>query len=579
MSVKLVKGAMQKFLTDERPQVLCVSGRWGTGKTYTWLEALRQAEHHRLPMSKYAYVSLFGIKDANDILQAAYINTEELNPSKLAQVGNQLSVSTSLSPADLIKKIKKLGNSLADHVSMPWVSGLGGVARAVMSNLVNRTIVCLDDIERKGPNVSITEIMGVVAHLRDGRACKVVLILNEDNLQKEDREQFALYSEKVFDMTFKFIQTAEQAAAIAFPGTDDLSQHLRQATTQLGIANIRILTKIDAFARDLMTLLEDIDKEVSLKVLRSLVVLAWSILSPGDEGAPKLEYLIEKRPHQLSGSKTVQFTDTETAWGALLDPYGFTHVDEFARALIEDLKRGYFDWENLNIHVKKYLTDAQKARAKNALEKAWQSARSSFDDNGIEVGTAIYEASIKHIAYLSVYDLNATVSLLKEIGIPKSATALLEKFIEIHGDKDIFDWRHGGFGQTVNDPEVIAAFDAIQAKKPTTAPLSPFAAAARIRAGGWSNTDEDTLRSLSVGDFEVLIKGASETNLYNLVYGALTWFSINNPRPDQLEISNRAKEALIRIGKSCAINRFRVRALGIFVPDPDINSTGTEEGK
>lgn len=577
MSVKLVKDAMQKFLMDGAPQVLCVSGRWGTGKTHTWFEALRQTEPHSLPMSKHAYVSLFGIKDANDILQAAYINSDELNPSMFAKVGGRLSASTGLSLAYITRKTKILSNALADHASIPWISGLGGVARAVMSTLVNHTVVCIDDIERKGPNVTITEIMGVVAFLREVRECKVVLILNEDNLQEVDRQQFALYSEKVIDMTFKFVQTAEEAAAIAFTGTDELSQRLSQATTELGITNIRILMKISIFARNLMKLLNNIDDEVAKRVLRSLVVLAWSILSPGDEGAPTLEYLLEKRQIQSIGSKKTEFTDAETAWGALLDLYGFTHADEFDRALIEDLKRGYFDWDNLKIYVEKYLTDAQNARAQNALEKAWKYARSSFDDNASQVGTAIYNASIEHIAYLTPNNLNGTVSLLKGIGLSQEAKILLAKFMETHADKDIFDWRHGIFGPSVDDPDVISAFDAKQATKPKLAPLSPFAAAARIRAGGWSSRDEDALRSLSVDDFEALIKGASENDLHDLVYGGLQWFHIRNAPPDKLEISNRVKEALIRIGRSSPINRFRVQALGINVADPESDFSKASE--
>jgi len=577
MSVNLVKDAMQKFLMDPRAQVLCVTGRWGTGKTYTWIEALKQAKPHSLPMSKYAYISLFGIKDANDILQAAYINTEELNPSGLVKIDSRLSASTGLSVADLIKKAKKLGNELAGHANIPWVSGLGGVARAVMSNLVNRTIVCIDDIERKGPNVSISEIFGVVAHLREGRECKVVLILNEDNLQEKDREQFALYSEKVIDMTFKFVQTAGEAAKIAFPGTDDLSQRLRQATFELGITNIRILKKIDSFARDLVKLLNNIDKEVTAGVVRSLVLLAWSILSPGDEGAPKLQYLIEKRMAQASGSKKIEFTNAEIAWGTLLDSYGFTHADEFDLALIEDLKRGYFDWNNLKIHVEKYLTNAQKARAEKELEKAWQNARSSFNDDASEVGIAIYEASMKHISYMSANNLNSTVSLLKGIGLPEKAKAVLDRFMETHADKDIFDWRNGFFGPSVDDADVIAAFDAKQATKPKISPLSPFTAAAQIRTRGWSNADEDALRRLSVSDFEALMRSASDPERSNLIHAALQWFSITNATPEQLEISNRAKEALIRIGKSSSINRFRVRALGIDIADPDDNSSITNK--
>ena len=374
--------------------MLCVSGRWGTGKTYTWNQAIKLAAVESLPMSKYAYVSLFGIKDAADILQTAYVNFIELKLSRLsATVGVNL--------GDLTRKAKNLTNELASHASVPWVSGLGGVARAVMSNLVNGTIVCIDDIERKGRDVTIIEIMGAVAQLRDTRGCKVVLILNDDNLAEGERDQFALYSEKVIDVTFQFNPTATESAAIAFPNTDHLSESLRKASTELGITNIRVLMKIGDHARYLMGLLKHTDPGVSAEVLRSLVVIAWSILSPGDEGAPKLEYLLDKRHDQFFGTKKQEFTDAEIAWGALLDPYGFTSADEFDRTLVEDLQRGFFNEDRLKVHIEKYLTDAREAQASNALEEAWRSARASFDNDADKVGPVIYETSAAHIDYMS----------------------------------------------------------------------------------------------------------------------------------------------------------------------------------
>ncbi len=146
-----------------------------------------------------------------------------------------------------------------------------------------------------------------------------------------------------------------------------------------------------------------------------------------------------------------------------------------------------------------------------------------------------------------------------------------------HADQDIFDWRHGVFGHSFDDPDVIAAFDAKQATKPKV-PLSPIAAATRIRSGAWSNADEDALRRLSVDEFEALFKAAPESDRNTLVHAALSFFSISNARPGQREISERAKEALIRIGKSSPMNRFRVRALGIQIDDLSDDSAGANEG-
>ena len=46
--------------------------------------------------------------------------------------------------------------------------------------------------------------MGTIAQLRDVRKCKVVLILNEDTLDKNELTEFKRYSEKVINSSFQF---------------------------------------------------------------------------------------------------------------------------------------------------------------------------------------------------------------------------------------------------------------------------------------------------------------------------------------------------------------------------------------
>jgi hypothetical protein len=94
VSVELVKKAMRKFLGDPTPGVLCIEGRWGTGKTYAWNEAVKEAtETKSMGLSHYAYVSLFGIKDSADILQSVFANTDGLGRH---------------GPADIVKIFKSL---------------------------------------------------------------------------------------------------------------------------------------------------------------------------------------------------------------------------------------------------------------------------------------------------------------------------------------------------------------------------------------------------------------------------------------------------------------------------------------
>lgn len=76
---------------------------------------------------------------------------------------------------------------------------------------VNNYLVCIDDVERKGNSLEVKEIMGVIDELARRKGCKVVLILNEDNLHDETaKKQFLEYREKVIDVEIKYDPTPEK---------------------------------------------------------------------------------------------------------------------------------------------------------------------------------------------------------------------------------------------------------------------------------------------------------------------------------------------------------------------------------
>ena len=58
-------------------------------------------------------------------------------------------------------------------------------APALLSFLTIRDqIVCIDDLERRGQRLAVGGVLGLVSFLREQRACKVVLILNDEALKR-----------------------------------------------------------------------------------------------------------------------------------------------------------------------------------------------------------------------------------------------------------------------------------------------------------------------------------------------------------------------------------------------------------
>lgn len=573
MSISVIVETLEKFLTDPTPSVFCIKGRWGTGKTFAVRETVKRvAISNKLKPEKFAYLSLFGLKDSSDILQSIFANTVERSIIIGAQtlpdrLGGQKFF-------DIYKKLRSLPAFVADHANVPFVASLGGVARALVSNLVTNTIVCLDDLERKSKTLSVNEIMGVVSQLRDERNCKIILILNENNLNVDEKNDFNRYAEKVINRELHFIPTPVEAASIAFPSDDQISSILKEACIDLRIVNVRVMTKIGGFARELDSLMASVDDTIRRNVLRSLVVLVWSNLSPVGEGAPTLEYLIEKRQRQFFGVRNQEFSNEEIdqefsneeiGWGALLNEYGFTGCDEFELLMIEGIRNGYFDKKKVKSEIEKSLRNLESSRANAAIEAAWRPFHESFDNNAEDVAKSIFESFSKHVKYLSPFHLDSAVSILKEIGEPEMWKELLNTYLVVHNKDNNFDRTRHLFGPNMTDPDVIAALEERAKQFPAKLP-SPFEAAHNIYNGSWSPDDEAVLATLSVHDLVALFSETREPNRSVLILACLEFRKFNPATSQQSAIVANATEALICLGKQSPLNARRLRAFGVSLP-------------
>jgi hypothetical protein len=86
-----------------------------------------------------------------------------------------------------------------------YFKNLSDVVKTVSFLSVSSQIICIDDMERKGNNLRTQDVLGLVSLLRERRKCKVVLILNDNELDDEDKPQLARYHEKVIDSSLLIV--------------------------------------------------------------------------------------------------------------------------------------------------------------------------------------------------------------------------------------------------------------------------------------------------------------------------------------------------------------------------------------
>ncbi|MBZ9998031.1 hypothetical protein [Mesorhizobium sp. BH1-1-4] len=126
MSTQLVRDQIAAFLKTETPEVLCIRGRWGTGKTYNWQTTIKQlkGKAETVALSQYAYVSLFGVGSINQIKAAILQNT--VTRDKIGDFITSESISAALSKGEkalksgFLKLLRWVARAFSMQPSLGW---------------------------------------------------------------------------------------------------------------------------------------------------------------------------------------------------------------------------------------------------------------------------------------------------------------------------------------------------------------------------------------------------------------------------------------------------------------------------
>jgi hypothetical protein len=196
---------------------------------------------------------------------------------------------------------------------------------------------------------------------------------------------------------------------------------------------------------------------------------------------------------------------------------------------------------------------------------AWDLYHNSFDNNQDMVLDALYKAFINNAKNISPTNLNGTVTLFKELGQTQQAKEIIQHYFKIRGtdsDRIFFDLAKNPFSGDIKDPDVLKAFKdkLVESKDERNVASILLDMASK---NGWSPEDIVTLSISSVDQYYEAFKQINGQELRGVLNAALQFDRMSNAHASWKEISNRAKEALRRIGNESAINARRVKQYGI----------------
>lgn len=158
MSLVLVEQEVRRFLSDAAPEVLCIKGKWGVGKTFGWRTFLRRArDDNKLAMASYAYVSLFGLNSLDDLRYALFERT--VSGDAIGEDPSPETFREMVSDRNAGRKWKPIIDGALAFFNRQGLSDL--LAKAAILT-VRKQIICFDDLERAGDGLGTREVLGIM---------------------------------------------------------------------------------------------------------------------------------------------------------------------------------------------------------------------------------------------------------------------------------------------------------------------------------------------------------------------------------------------------------------------------------
>ncbi|MEE4254918.1 MAG: P-loop NTPase fold protein [Desulfuromusa sp.] len=558
MSVDILENQIGRFLASEAPEVMSIKGAWGVGKTYAWNKYLTTAKNQKkIALKKYSYVSLFGINSLDDLKFSIFENMVEEGSFGRKPTVESFKNNTANLLNSLGKKILPVlsSNASIDHYH--------SIINSLSFLSLEKTIICIDDFERKGNSIDAQDILGLMTQLKEQKKCKVILILNDESLSEGSSIDYIKLREKVIDTELRFAPSAEDCVAIALGG-DKVAQLLGENIVRLGINNIRIIKKIEKLAAILVPLLKGYEDQVLYQALHTISLLTWCYYSQSSD-TPDYNFVVGRNSAFSDLDDEIMLSTQEQVWCAVLRNYDNYAVDEFDQQIARLVENGYVDEKKVREEAVFLNEKILAAHSENSFQEAWQRFNGSFDHDDQEVITCLSD-SFKHNAkYISPVNLDGAVRLLRYLGKDKLATRIIDLYIEKRkSESELFNLDVAALPGKIKDLEVIEKFKRKYASLSAKRSLQEICDQI-LMCDSCSDEEEVQMSQATIQDYIGLFKSQRGPKLSQYVDLCLKFRRLGGTTEQQEIISERATEALKMIGRESKLNSSRVRRFGIKV--------------
>ncbi|MCW2039322.1 hypothetical protein [Xanthomonas campestris] len=424
-----IEATIDGFLSSDDPSAIIIRGKWGVGKTHFWRNRILSESAGKPWTQRYSYVSLFGINSLSELKVALGVATEEFNNYAMAEWRLKGSAIRWLWIAqrwlgDVIQLIPKVGDRA------------GKIYERASFYAVRNRVICFDDVERHGSSLSLRDMLGLVSYLVEDRRCRVVVILNDGQLSKDDQNIWNENREKVFHGELTYDPTLKDTIALglAKDTNEPWYENLFLNLEELGVSNIRLVHRTSRSIRLAVHSVSGV--ELKLETIQHfakvLPLLVYSTFGRGD-GAPPMETVLRiggqrrildgfKKRNEVSAEEK-NFEETVRRYGIYLH----TALDT---ELIDMLRSGFPDSVRLSDAVSEFQLGSELRRLDDAWHSAWRTYHDTLQENHEEIVSALTASWPPVSSRQAAHNLQSLVGILRFFGEVELASGYIRNWID-----------------------------------------------------------------------------------------------------------------------------------------------------
>jgi len=251
-------------------------------------------------------------------------------------------------------------------------SALDELALIVTPMMLKGRFIVIDDIERKHEKLSIDEILGFIDDCVQSLECRILLILNSDQLA--DKKLWETFREKVIDQELRLDISPNEAFDIAAGLTPTAyALRVKPAVEACNLTNIRITCKIIRVVNRLLSGRGYLSDGVLSRVIPSATLLS-AIHYKGIEEGPDFDFVLDyesslvammtRNNQKKRGEEDTPEMKARERWRLLLEKLGIQGTDSFEALVVDYLKSGLIDLTEVGKIIDRYIAEAQILEAR-----------------------------------------------------------------------------------------------------------------------------------------------------------------------------------------------------------------------